>query len=82
MLIMLLLIPEPPRLAKTRMKMKPKILWRRAILLHRLPPPTLKIKVRRKRGNVQKTWLPQVPRFQKKCIRGACCCQGLRTSDV
>jgi hypothetical protein len=26
MLILLLLIPEPPRLAKTRMEMKPKIL--------------------------------------------------------
>jgi hypothetical protein len=65
MLIMLLLILEPPRLAKTRMEMKPKILWRRAILLHRLPQPTLKIKVQRKRGSAQKTWLPRVPRFQK-----------------
>jgi hypothetical protein len=34
MLILLLLIPEPPRLAKTRTEMKPKILLRRAIRLH------------------------------------------------
>jgi hypothetical protein len=37
MLILLLLIPEPPMLVKTRTEMKPKILWRIAILLHRLP---------------------------------------------
>jgi hypothetical protein len=65
MLILLLLILKPPRLAKTRTEMKPKNLWRRAILLHRLPPPTLKTKVWRKRGSAQKTWLPRVPPFQK-----------------
>jgi hypothetical protein len=51
MLILLLLIPKPPRLAKSRTEMKPKILWRRAVLLHRLPLPTLRIKVWRKRGS-------------------------------
>jgi hypothetical protein len=45
MLILLLLILKPPRLGKTRTEMKAKILWRRATLLHRLPPPTLRIKV-------------------------------------
>jgi hypothetical protein len=81
MLILLLLILKPPRLAKTRMEMKPKILWRRVILLHHIPPPTLRIKVWRKRGSTQNTWLPRVPQFEK-CIRGACCCQGFQTSDV
>jgi hypothetical protein len=36
--ILLLLVLKPPRLAKTRTEMKPKNLWRTAILLHRLPP--------------------------------------------
>jgi hypothetical protein len=38
-LILLLLVLKPPRLAKTRTEMRPKNLWRRATLLHRLPPP-------------------------------------------
>jgi hypothetical protein len=45
--------------------MKPKNLWRREILLHRLLPPTPKIEFWRKRGSAQKTWLPRVPPFQK-----------------
>jgi hypothetical protein len=43
--ILLLLVLKPPRLANTRMEMKPKDLCRRAALLHRLPPPTLKKEV-------------------------------------
>jgi hypothetical protein len=49
--MLILLIPKPLRLAKTRTEMKPKILWKRVILLHRLPPLTLRIKVWRKRGS-------------------------------
>jgi hypothetical protein len=50
-LILLLLVLKPPRLANTRTEMKPKDLWRRAVLLRRLPLPSLKIEVWRKRGS-------------------------------
>jgi hypothetical protein len=48
-LILLLLVLKPPRLMRTRTEMKPKDLWRKAALLHRLPLLTLKIKGWRRR---------------------------------
>jgi hypothetical protein len=55
MLILPLLIPKPPRLARTRMEMKPKVLWRIVSPLCHLPLLTLRIKVRGRSGNTQKT---------------------------
>jgi hypothetical protein len=44
-LILLLLVLKPPRLTKARMEMKPKDLWRRATLLHRLLLPSPKMEI-------------------------------------
>jgi hypothetical protein len=54
-LILLLLVLKPLRLANTWTEMKLKDLWRRAALLHRLPPPTPKKEVYRKRGSALMT---------------------------
>jgi hypothetical protein len=55
MLILPLLILKPPRLVKMRMEMKPKVLWRKAIPLGRLPLLTPRIKVRRRSESAQKS---------------------------
>jgi hypothetical protein len=55
MLILPLLILKPPRLARTRTEMKPKVLWRIVSPLCRLPLPTLRINVEGRSGNMQKT---------------------------
>jgi hypothetical protein len=63
------------------MEMKPKDLCRRAALLHRLPPPTLKKEVWWKEEAHR--WLDFLKYLHsKKCVKGAYCCQGIRTSDV
>jgi hypothetical protein len=54
-LILLLLLLKPPRLMKARTEMMPKILERIVALLRRLPPPTLKRKVWRRKGSVLPT---------------------------
>jgi hypothetical protein len=55
MLILPLLILKPPRLARTRTEMKPMVLWRISSPLCHLPMLTLRIKVRGRSGNIQKT---------------------------
>jgi hypothetical protein len=52
MLILPLLILKPPRLARTRTEMKPKVLWRISSPLCHLPMLTLRIKVRGRSGNI------------------------------
>jgi hypothetical protein len=50
-----LLTAEPPRLVRTRTKMKLRVLWREAIPLYRLPLLSLRLKVQRRSRNTWKT---------------------------
>jgi hypothetical protein len=61
---------------KTRTEMKPKDLWRRATLLRRLLLLTLKIEVWKKEEARRRLGFLEYL-CSKRCIRGACCCQGL-----
>jgi hypothetical protein len=60
-----LLTPEPPRLVRTRMGMKPRVLWREATPLCRLPSPSVRLNVQRRSRNAWRTWLPRVRLIQK-----------------
>jgi hypothetical protein len=55
MLILPLLTPRSPKLAITRMEMEPKVIWRIARPLCRLPLLTLRIKGWGRSGSIQKT---------------------------
>jgi hypothetical protein len=60
MLKLPLLTLKPSRLVRTRMGMKPRVLWREATPFCRLPSLSLRLKVQRRNRNAWRTWLPRV----------------------